>query len=117
MPAEISGGMKKRAAIARAMALDPTLLFLDELSAGLDPVTSAELDDLVLLLSRTLGITFVIITHELPSIYAIASRIVMLDRRERGIIASGSPAQLRDHPADDRVRRFFNREAVPLERA
>ncbi len=117
MPAEISGGMKKRAAIARAMALDPALLFLDEPSAGLDPITSAELDDLILRLSRTLGITFVIVTHELASIYAIAGRIVMLDKRRRGIIASGSPAELRDHPADDWVRRFFNREAEPVERA
>ena len=117
MPAEISGGMKKRAAIARAMALDPAVLFLDEPSAGLDPITSAELDDLILRLSRTLGITFVIVTHELASIYAIAGRIVMLDKRRRGIIASGSPAELRDHPADDWVRRFFNREAEPVERA
>ncbi len=117
MPAEISGGMKKRAAIARAMALDPAVLFLDEPSAGLDPITSAELDDLILRLSRTLGITFVIVTHELASIDAIAGRIVMLDKRRRGIIASGSPAELRDHPADDWVRRFFNREAEPVERA
>jgi phospholipid/cholesterol/gamma-HCH transport system ATP-binding protein len=117
MPAEISGGMKKRAAIARAMALDPAVLFLDEPSAGLDPITSAELDDLILRLSRTLGITFVLVTHELASIYAIAGRIVMLDKRRRGIIASGSPAELRDHPADDWVRRFFNREAEPVERA
>src|SRR5919109_4117479 len=78
MPSELSGGMQKRAAIARAMALDPRLLFLDELSAGLDPLTSADLDQLILRLSRTLGITFVVVTHELPSIFAIADRVIML---------------------------------------
>jgi phospholipid/cholesterol/gamma-HCH transport system ATP-binding protein len=111
LPAELSGGMKKRAAIARAMALDPALLFLDEPSAGLDPITSAELDDTILRLSRTLGVTFVVVTHELPSIYKIADRVIMLDKERRGIVAIGAPGALRDHAEDPGVRRFFRRES------
>ena len=110
MPSEISGGMKKRAAIARAMALDPEILFLDEPSAGLDPVTADELDDLILMLSRTLKITFVVVTHELPSIYKIADRIIMLDARTKKIIAEGDPIKLRDNAEDEWIRNFFNRK-------
>jgi phospholipid/cholesterol/gamma-HCH transport system ATP-binding protein len=111
MPAELSGGMQKRGAIARAMALDPRLLFLDELSAGLDPITSAELDELVLSLKRGLKITFVVVTHELPSIFTIADRVIMLDKQEKGIIGMGNPHELRDHSDDPRVRQFFTRQA------
>jgi phospholipid/cholesterol/gamma-HCH transport system ATP-binding protein len=113
MPSELSGGMQKRAAIARAMALDPEILFMDELSAGLDPVTSVELDHLVLNLARTLNITFIIVTHELPSIYLIADRVIMLEKTARGIIASGTPGDLRDRSENPYVRQFFRREPPP----
>ena len=106
LPSEISGGMQKRAAVARAMALDPALLFLDEPSSGLDPVTSAELDELVRSLSRNLGITFIIASHELSSILAIADRVIMLDGG--GIVAEGDPRELRDRPTNDYVRAFFH---------
>ena len=106
LPSEISGGMQKRAAVARAMALDPGLMFLDEPYSGLDPVTSAELDDLIRSLSRSLGITFVIASHELSSILAIADRVIMLDGG--GIVAEGDPRELRDRPTNDYVRAFFH---------
>jgi len=112
MPAEISGGMAKRAAIARALALDPPLLFLDEPSAGLDPVNSAGLDKLILELRGDLGTTFVVVTHELASIFAIANRCVMLDGAGRGIIAEGDPRRLRDEECNPVVRAFFAREAA-----
>ncbi|MBU0732802.1 MAG: ATP-binding cassette domain-containing protein [Proteobacteria bacterium] len=110
-PSELSGGMKKRAGLARAMALNPKILFFDEPSAGLDPVTSAELDNLILFLNRSLGITMVIVTHELQSIFAVAQRIIMLDKRARGIIAEGDPKYLRDHSQNQFVKQFFNRQA------
>ena len=109
MPGEISGGMRKRVAIARAMALDPEVVFLDEPSAGLDPITSSALDDLVLRLRREKGMTFVVVTHELPSIFKIADRCAMFDKARRGMIALGEPAALRDGSDDGFVRRFFNR--------
>ena len=116
-PAEISGGMAKRAAIARALALDPPLLFLDEPSAGLDPITSAGLDRLILDLRTDLGATFVVVTHELSSILAIADRCLMLDRHAfpdaGGVIAMGDPRQLRAESDNPVVRAFFHRQ--PLE--
>lgn len=112
-PSALSGGMQKRAGIARAMSLDPGILFLDEPSAGLDPITSAGLDKTIRELSRGLGITFVVVTHELQSIYAIADRCVMLDARTRTMIAEGKPADLRDHSDDPYVRQFFLRQAEP----
>ena len=111
LPSEISGGMKKRAGLARAMALNPKILFFDEPSAGLDPVTSAELDNLIIHLNRSLGTTMVIVTHELESIFAVAHRVIMLDKRTKGIIAEGDPKYLRDHSQNPFVRQFFNRQA------
>jgi phospholipid/cholesterol/gamma-HCH transport system ATP-binding protein len=110
LPAELSGGMKKRAAIARAMALEPELLFLDEPSAGLDPVSGASLDRLILTLRESFGLTVVIVTHELESIFAIATSCIMLDKASRTIIARGDPRVLRDQSEDPRVRAFFNRQ-------
>ena len=101
--------MKKRAAIARAMALDPELIFLDEPSAGLDPVSAVELDELILTLNRGLGLTVVLVTHELESIFKIGKKCVFLDKDSKSIIARGDPRVLRDTSEDPRVRSFFNR--------
>ena len=109
MPSEISGGMRKRAAIARAMALDPDVVFLDEPSAGLDPITSSALDDLILKLKTETKKTFVVVTHELPSIFKIADRAAMFDKQRRGMIALGSPKDLKENSDDPFVRKFFNR--------
>jgi phospholipid/cholesterol/gamma-HCH transport system ATP-binding protein len=108
LPAEISGGMKKRAGIARAMALEPSLLFLDEPSSGLDPVTAAELDQLIATLRTELGLTVVLVTHDLGSIFAIADRCILIDPETRSILAHGKPRELKDSQDPD-VRAFFNR--------
>ncbi|WP_137126685.1 ABC transporter ATP-binding protein [Roseomonas sp. HF4] len=112
LPAEISGGMAKRAGIARAMALDPPLLFLDEPSAGLDPITSAGLDALIKDIARDTGATFVVVTHELQSILAIGDRCIMLDKDAQGMIAEGDPRRLREDSDNRTVRAFFRREAI-----
>lgn len=109
MPQEISGGMRKRAGIARALALDPEILFLDEPSAGLDPVTSAELDELILQIRAEQGMTFVIVSHELASIDAIADRALFLDRETQSLLEEGPPAVLRKESPHAAVRRFFSR--------
>ncbi|MDX9701947.1 MAG: ATP-binding cassette domain-containing protein [Candidatus Auribacterota bacterium] len=111
MPSEISGGMKKRAAIARALALDPLIIFLDEPTAGLDPVTASEIDTLILRLSKSFGITFVIVTHELESIFTVADRAIMLDAKTKTVIADGNPKYLRDSHENQDVRNFFNRRS------
>lgn len=108
-PSELSGGMKKRAAIARALALEPELIFLDEPSAGLDPVSAAELDELILALNKGFNLTFVVVTHELPSIFKIVKRCIMLDRETQSIIAEGDPRELRDQSTDPRIVHFFHR--------
>ena len=108
-PSEISGGMQKRAGLARAMALDPAILFCDEPSAGLDPLSARRLDDLILELSDSLGTTFVIVTHELASIFAIGSNSVFLDPVTKTAIAYGNPTTLRDNSDDHRVREFLTR--------
>lgn len=113
-PNEISGGMKKRAGLARAMALDPDILFFDEPSAGLDPITAKRLDDLILELRDSLQTTIVIVTHELASIFAIGDDGIFLDAEQRTQLATGNPLQLRDHSDNPTVRSFLRRgEAEP----
>lgn len=110
LPAELSGGMIKRGAIARALALEPSLLFLDEPSAGLDPISAVELDDLLLTLNERLGVTIVMVTHELDSIFKVGKHCIMLDKERQGIIARGDPRELKKTDKDPLVHSFFNRE-------
>jgi len=111
-PSELSGGMIKRAGIARAMAMDPEILFFDEPSAGLDPITSRRLDDLILQVRDSLGTTVIVVTHELPSIFTIADRAIFLDAETRTVGDIGKPAEMRDHSKNEAVRRFLNRGVV-----
>ena len=111
-PAELSGGMRKRAGLARALALDPDILFFDEPSAGLDPITSRRLDDLILNLRDGLGATIVLVSHELPSLFAIADDGIFLDAQSRTAIAHGSPTAMRDTCRDPQVRAFMGRERL-----
>jgi phospholipid/cholesterol/gamma-HCH transport system ATP-binding protein len=108
-PSELSGGMRKRAGLARALSLDPDILFFDEPSAGLDPITSARLDELILNLRDGLGATIIIVSHELPSLFAIADDGIFLDAETKTPIAHGSPVELRDHCDDAQVRAFMRR--------
>ncbi len=114
-PSEISGGMRKRAGVARALALDPALLFFDEPSAGLDPVTSALLDDLIVELRDSLGTTMVLVTHELPSIFSVADNSVFLDAETRTMIAGGDPKRLAKESENPKVREFLTRSGKGLE--
>jgi phospholipid/cholesterol/gamma-HCH transport system ATP-binding protein len=112
MPAELSGGMRKRAGLARAMALDPMFLFFDEPWAGLDPVTAAELDILIRSINEGIGTTMVFVTQELASIFSLGQRVIMLHKEAKGIIARGTPAELREESTDSRVVNFFNRHVM-----
>lgn len=114
MPSELSGGMRKRAGLARAMALDPPLLFFDEPSAGLDPISSAALDRLILNLRKELGTTMIIVSHELPSVFAIADRVILLNQESQGIIASGAPLELLAKDHDPRVQDFLTRSGTDI---
>jgi phospholipid/cholesterol/gamma-HCH transport system ATP-binding protein len=117
-PSEISGGMCKRAGLARALALDPEILFFDEPSAGLDPISSRNLDQLILQLRDSLGATFVVVTHELQSIFAIGDNAVFLDTNTRTMRAQGNPRELREHSTDPYVREFLTRgESAPAQPA
>ena len=115
-PAQLSGGMKKRAGLARAMALDPDILFLDEPSAGLDPVNSHRLDNLINELKESLGITFVVVTHELASIFDIADYSIFLDGKKKTLVDQGKPADLRENSKFEEVRAFLHRGIPALEK-
>jgi phospholipid/cholesterol/gamma-HCH transport system ATP-binding protein len=115
LPSELSGGMQKRAGVARAMALDPMVLFFDEPSAGLDPITGVELDIMIQRLNAGMGTTMVVVTHELQSIFKISDRVIMLDKDAQGIIAEGDPKVLKDSP-NPKVHNFFNREPPSQEK-
>ena len=110
-PSEISGGMRKRAALARAIALDPDVLFFDEPSSGLDPISARRLDDLILELRASFGTTIVVVTHDLDSIFRIADRALFLDIKEKTMTALGPPAALRDDPPSPEVHRFLTRSS------
>ena len=110
-PSEISGGMQKRAGLARAMVLDPDILYFDEPSAGLDPVSARRLDDLILELRDSLGATIVVVTHELASIFAVGDNSVFLDPESKTMIAKGAPKELLEHCENDKVQKFLNRAA------
>jgi phospholipid/cholesterol/gamma-HCH transport system ATP-binding protein len=113
-PSAISGGMRKRAALARAIALDPDVLFFDEPSSGLDPISASRLDDLILELKASFGTTIVVVTHDLDSIFRIADRALFLDIEHRTMTALGKPAELRDNPPSDQVHRFLTRSSEGL---
>ncbi len=103
--------MKKRAGLARALALDPAIVFFDEPSAGLDPITSRKLDDLIKQIRDTFGTTCVVVSHELASIFSLADRVILLDRETKGIAAEGNPKELVKHSTDPRVQEFFRHGA------
>ena len=111
-PSEISGGMRKRAGLARALALDPGIVFFDEPSAGLDPVTARNLDDLIVQVRDTFGTTIVVVSHDVDSIFGIADRVIMLDRETRGIIAEGKPSQVAVDSGNPKVVEFLTRRGV-----
>lgn len=115
LPSEISGGMKKKAALARALALNPPILFLDEPTSGLDPISSAEIDELILYINQTAATTMVVVTHELESVFKIAPRVIMLDKTRKGIIDEGDPEFLKNNSRHQFVRQFFNRQSHAAE--